>query len=629
MHSLDENSPTIEQPKDLSIPLKWHQLTMIRAMLDAEASGEIIRRHAVNHQEGVRCVSQRVNAGILADKVGAGKTFTIIGLICAKRIPDQIPFYYTCDNMTVLDPKEPVRANLIVVPHNIFNQWSKALASSNLKTLCLANKRSLDCFFDITYDWSKKKHTIYDSDECKSVKDINEAKAYFKKNNIQCPDKEIRYWRKLYFNNDAADAIIRDYDVILVSAIIYKKFSWINMFVKWARVIYDEASNFKKSHHAYGSFYWLITATPHYKIASVLAYSNVDSQFITYKNKDSFVDQQMTVQEPQAFIIRTGLDAASKIIADLVSKDILTMINAGNIKGAAIQLNCGVDTKENIIQAFASSLDRRKEAIAKEVKLLIKHQKMGADHKAKIANLNAEAASIDEKINSLKERLFSIDSELCFICACEFDNPAITECCSRIFCFVCLATAISGTQKCPYCMQAPKFKLISADTEEKDPEKESKKVPEKFIDLKKTEAFVELMNAMHAKNPKARLLVFSEEMDHCYDICKANQLKYTYARFKGTRAYLDNTLKKYDAGKVNILLVDPKHYGSGVNIHMTDYVVLLHRLDPSLEIQGIGRAQRYGRTSALKIIYMVNERERCTTPYQTTEIKTLSDVSRI
>lgn len=621
---LNEDSPVAEQPTEMTIPLRWHQLSMIYAMLSAEAIGEVtygIARNSFCEDEPI--VTQKCNAAILADKVGAGKTLTVLGLICSQRIPIQNPIPQPNGFAIITNPKPPVKTNLIIVPHNIFTQWVAFTKKTSLKVLGLGNRESLDCFFDVRYMYQQPPWNSR-ATKCVAKTHQQHAKQYLEDKGIKIPDGTKNFWREDTLNREVTDFIINDHDVIIVSASIYRQFLPISRGIKWARVFFDEAGTIGNSFREYASFYWLITATPRYGMCS-LAHITIEPNFITYKNSDSFVDSQMVVPTPQAFIIRTGLDPASKMVTDLVPKDVLDMINAGNIEGAATRLNCGVATKDNLIQAFTKSLERNILMAMDNINMLKQHQAMdGRSRAAEIKKLETTCAENESKINDIKERLSSIDSELCFICACEFENPAFTECCKHVFCFVCLTTAISNTRKCPYCRQVPKYNLISDKSVAKKEE-----VINEYETLDKNKAFATLMDQLHAKDPKAKILVFSSQIEHSYKVCQEQKIKYKYAKFKGSKIYLNNTLEKYSRGEVNILLLDPVHYGSGMNIQMSDYVVLLHRLSESEEIQGIGRAQRCGRNKPLKIIYLINDVEEPGVKYPATQIKSIADTGKI
>src|SRR5579863_533238 len=102
-HSLDETSKTIKQPDGFKkVKLRPHQLTSIAAMRDLETESSIVidkpdissglysivrlRISDINEFTGSTYVIE-TNTAILADKVGSGKTYMIIGLILSQKVP--------------------------------------------------------------------------------------------------------------------------------------------------------------------------------------------------------------------------------------------------------------------------------------------------------------------------------------------------------------------------------------------------------------------------------------------------------------------------------------------------------------------------------------------------------------
>ena len=85
---LNTHSPKEEEPAGSQIPLKPHQLAMLRRCREIE--------------------ERDLGYGIMADKPGAGKTFVILSLILRDADPG---------------------TNILVVPHNIYTQWLGALKS--------------------------------------------------------------------------------------------------------------------------------------------------------------------------------------------------------------------------------------------------------------------------------------------------------------------------------------------------------------------------------------------------------------------------------------------------------------------------------------------------------------------
>ena len=168
-YELDENSPRITQPKGLKIKLRPHQLTSIAAMRELEKQSSIVIdkpdldsglyqsvKHKLNDltEFSNSTFVIETNSAILADKVGSGKTFMVIGLILNNQIPDTHDrFVLGSDHFSIkmLTIKESEPVNLIVVPHNLANQWSDFMDKSKLSYLKLNSISDFDIFFDIDY----------------------------------------------------------------------------------------------------------------------------------------------------------------------------------------------------------------------------------------------------------------------------------------------------------------------------------------------------------------------------------------------------------------------------------------------------------------------------------------------
>lgn len=73
---------------------------------------------------------------------------------------------------------------------------------------------------------------------------------------------------------------------------------------------------------------------------------------------------------------------------------------------------------------------------------------------------------------------------------------------------------------------------------------------------------------------------------------------------KGTSNSITNTIDKFKNKEFNVLLLNAKYFGSGLNLQFTDEVIIFHRMSKDLEKQVIGRAQRMGRENPLVINYL-------------------------
>lgn len=90
---LNENSNKYIQPEDININLKQHQLAMLNKCLDIELNNEY---------------------AIMKDKPGSGKTYVVLTMIYELKKKD-------------ISNKNPRKTNVIVVPQNIYFQWSYSI----------------------------------------------------------------------------------------------------------------------------------------------------------------------------------------------------------------------------------------------------------------------------------------------------------------------------------------------------------------------------------------------------------------------------------------------------------------------------------------------------------------------
>jgi SNF2 family DNA or RNA helicase len=82
-----------------------------------------------------------------------------------------------------------------------------------------------------------------------------------------------------------------------------------------------------------------------------------------------------------------------------------------------------------------------------------------------------------------------------------------------------------------------------------------------------------------------------------------------YSKLSGSTGRISNIIKKYDDGDIPVLLLNAKHFGSGLNLQMTTDIIIFHRMSSDLEKQVIGRGQRLGRTSTLNVTYLCYDNE--------------------
>jgi hypothetical protein len=171
---------------------------------------------------------------------------------------------------------------------------------------------------------------------------------------------------------------------------------------------------------------------------------------------------------------------------------------------------------------------------------------------------------------------------------------------------VCLKCLVNVKNLCPFCrIVITTDKMNILDNTIKNKPKEDKKEDK----LKnKIENLINLIKS----NMKGKYLVFSSYDETFNDIIKEFvKNKITYSTILGSVSHINNVIDDFTNGTINVVMMNAKHYGSGLNLQMATDVVLYHEMPKELETQVIGRAQRLGRTSSLNVHYLLHENEKC------------------
>ena len=69
----------------------------------------------------------------------------------------------------------------------------------------------------------------------------------------------------------------------------------------------------------------------------------------------------------------------------------------------------------------------------------------------------------------------------------------------------------------------------------------------------------------------------------------------------GSKATRDSKLKKFKENKVNVVFLNSKFNGAGINLETSTDIILYHEMPPGIREQVIGRALRIGREKDLVV----------------------------
>jgi len=711
--TLDESGEIEYETENFKIPLKFHQRRSLYAMNNLENSKYRF--------------SNRINMGILSDKVGSGKSALILSLIDKYPIinspmgnilnlPGSVSgLNFNLANMTYL----PI--NIIVVPHSVYFQWEGYINTfTNLKytpirskldigkmTKELLNKNpiilikstmynewvnKIEDIYNVGYDYSYeyKKDTTTSKFEIlkKEVNMLYETVNVSLSSGISIEQFQIKLELAMDILNqkylDLVDEIKTTKDKIgkypLNEIYTYEKG------LLFERVIFDEANSIRipSCKRLMGKMNWFISSSlldlmfprgdtiKNVIVNKIKTTVNIDGITTTgfirdsfiensylenlvlmsqclIKNSDETIEKSFKLPNPKLYYISclTPVDIAILNSNNAINNETLKALNAGDLQSALQSLGCETGTEEGILDIVVGKLKMKQidfnekikekkdmielltekknvdmelyeelksksknKTINETEKIMYDEMKEEKEHlglligsnRLSMENFMKQLKDVEEKIDGIEGRIKDIDDKSCPICSQKINQPVMTPCCKNIFCLECLIMALSYAPKsaCPMCMVSidkTKLKVIMKVGETK---KAIGELPTKDERLK------ELLE----KYKEGRFLIFSEFDGSFLKIGKiCDELGILCSKVNGTPGHIKNVIEKFKSGEYKVLLLNAKNFGAGLNLQMTTDIILYHNMSSDLEKQVIGRGQRLGRTTSLRIHYLTYEHE--------------------
>ena len=590
---LTENDPQIIQPSTITMPLMSHQRTIIKKMLDVEELDEYDIKFKPNYYSDNKVnAKMETNVGILADKVGAGKTLSVISVISIRpKLKEKLTCFGGNKYMALkVDlEKTKLNTNLIVVPHKLVPQWKNAFEkATNLSVYTISTNSQID---KIIVKKTQKLKNWMDEDVVKIKEELDQTK-------------------------------LDSYNVILIGDTMYKRFCSCASEYKWNRIFIDEADTIKlpRDMECHFNFLWLITGTPSglaNKSKPFVGKIFYDDQLrlidcVTFRNDNKYIEQSIVLPHPKRIQIRCVTPRELSIIKDLIPPSVLQMINAGNSEEDIKALNCNVDTNENILQVITKNLV---DSIAnKEIELnaeIKKHypltQKKDQEHKIKM--IENSLKKLREKYEDVKHKIYELNNDYCPVCMSSFTNPVIVNCCKNCFCFDCLAVSMGELKNniCPFCRKGINkndIHLISNDNELKNTNKTSNNTKHDMKDK------LDVLTDLIVMKPNGSFMVFANYAETFTKIeKKLSELNISYHILKGQAGTVQKHIDDFKNKKVRVLMLNAQFFGAGMNLQMTTDLIIYHRFTKEMEEQIIGRAQRMGRITPLNVYYLIHDNE--------------------
>ena len=621
-NALTDNSPILETPSEIKVPLRLHQKAMISAM----------ERMEYNGLHGIKKYNETLytNSGILGDRVGVGKSLMVLSHIANMRKCKDISYnttsLYNCQTLFSIKNKivkDEGSATLIIVPHNLYRQWKDYIdEQTTLRPYYVKSKNPF----------------LTPESKRKCISDILAADLTLVSNTLcgelmsLCHFEEGITWKRVFV--DEADTI----HITSTTPRIKAGFVWF-ITASWANFIFSYNKYIKPSHFDYIKKYafhpevknWMerefatSSGTMHTPIhISHMFDIRSDKYFKEYLpahpmrgeivllNSPEFLDASIKMPIIHDKVIMCLQTISSSVLGNIIGEDVKRLLHVGDVKGALLAL--GVSEHSNISLIQAVNYARQKDLDNYNKTLAFKETLEYVTENAKqiaLKNLRDKIHSLEEQIHSFKERVENVKTELCGICYDEPEPATITPCCHQIFCGRCIIMSLEKNTECPMCrknLQKTQLVMINNTIQIQDNEVDAakNKDSETVGPLKKQDTLLNLIKA----NPTGKFLVFSRYDNPFESIATACKTEGIHIReVKGNKDVINSILHKFDNGDIQVLFLNSMHSGSGLNIISATHIVLLHAMTSEEVKQIVGRAFRLGRKDDLHLIRLLHPTE--------------------
>lgn len=554
----------IDQPKYLNIKLFPHQLVSVYNMELLEQTRKIKVANSI----------YLTDFGILGDIPGYGKSFSVVSLILRdnmqwdiskKHEKSDIKTINHCLKVVQKTSKMRVRSNLILCSPTLIEQWKEYLSfvqDGHLKIKEISNRKDVDEKFD--------------------------------------PN---------------------DWDVLIVSSNRYNELMDRFTTVVWKRFIFDEAASthINAMRHISAGFTWFISATykdllrcggtaTHYMRAffSRIDWSVLNSFVI--KNPVEFVKHSFKMPE---VINKTHVCLNPRILnvlSNYIDHETKTMIAAGDIKSAILRIGGGTALGSNLIDIVSKKQQARLNQAKFSLNMWKSREQSGLPVSTEISFWTKRISEIEKTISELKNKYNNLLEDDCTICYSTIKDPILIPCCQNLFCGTCIMKWMDTNKSCPMCrsnINVKELVYIKKENEESDEQNDEDKEEKKDLGnvskkITKQDKVLELVTNGLKENRK--FLIFSM-YDESFNIIRRALDSYNidFVEICGSKTIRDSKLKKFRENKVNVVFLNSKFNGAGINLETSTDIILYHEMPSGIREQVIGRALRIGREKDLVV----------------------------
>jgi SNF2 family DNA or RNA helicase len=572
----EDEKNVLEDDWGVVIDLYEHQKRSILGM-------EQLEKTRLIETKSVKCLT---SVGILGDIVGSGKTLSMISLLSRDKIRsfESINKLYTNNNIHIdystrkvvkyfnsIDLNNEycvkvkkymqnfyyINTNIILVSPLTLKHWQKELSKSNLNCLYIYKENDI-CEYDENMDVIVVTYNKYNS--------------------------LVNYLNVLYKD-------------------LIQSVNGSEIFVK--RLIIDEINFIPNMVRLEAGFFWIITTRSN--ICNVYTESQIMRCFIKKLLVSIHIPSVIIRNTRQEIINSYNLPSIietsyichslfSDFSSEFLSEEIKKMIAADDLQSAIEYLGGHLSDNNNL----QITILQKERDVLKRYEAKVKYYSNLGDEK-KLDHYSKKLENKITSINKLEERIKNLGNE-CPICMESIENvKIIVGCCTNVFCENCILEILKSSCKCALCRKVldPSNMIYNSIIDEPKVVKSNNKIT-------KTKQTIDIIKS----NMNGKFVIFSEynnTLDKLVD--ELTKSKILVSELKGTVDRINNIISQFSKGKINVLLLNSRNDGAGINLQECTDLIIYHRMEKNLEEQIIGRAHRLGRTETLNVHRLLHTNE--------------------
>jgi hypothetical protein len=538
-----KSSPQTSVIKTKLLP---HQLNLVNGMhthRDKMTRGFLYGHHAINGK-----------IGILGDPAGSGKTLSVLSYIASQittspRITCELSnnssryfFSHELKNITDLST-----ANLIIVPHNLYNQWKNQIDThTTMSYVAIETKRQLKG--NSIVQPIINSNFVLTTNRCYKM-----VQEYAKDNNIKWDNIFIDEASSIYLNS--SDPKLEFQFLWLITN------NWIPLLFKHPTISKTNIYHLRDRVLLHSDLEEWLCDNPTLHYESTLASSGFLKEYVSYYHEHRGLMVLRTLNE----VLNSSMNMIDPINRTITCKPNLTL-------NALISYYLSRNIEPNI----------NNESIPKLFQAL----------EIKCTNMDNYISYQPEAKHALIRR--KCEESECVICLDRCQYPTIVNCCYNTYCGSCLLKNTIINRKCPTCRESLEVSNITCLYELTNEEQNLTK--------NKIEATIDIFR----NNPNGKFIIYSSFNNVYYQLFEEiDRLGLKSERLENNLFSFLKTIKNYKENKTNILFVSSVELIRGLSLETTSHLIFYHDL-PVYELKKvlIHSAQRLGRSSPLNLIHL-------------------------